>query len=302
MRIVRFLAALLASTALVLPMDPAMAGGSWLETRRDHYTIDQRVVARGTFGGGSYTGTVRDGPYYAYLVPENRYLPAIGGLPSWAIPLGRMEIWRGAGRICCWIARLAFNVPDVEPGFYSIDYCNRPCTVDGVGDLIGGWIWVGRTLAEARLQDGVAALERENEGLARRARRAENRADRLADERSELENDVLTLRNKVTSLEQEIGALPAAPASRESSPWPLWTWAITAIAGVAVGALIGSRRSQRVRSRQAASSDRWSALSGAVNPPGETDEAVHPSSPEPHPSAPSRTKARPEGRPVGSVR
>jgi hypothetical protein len=302
MSIARFLAPVLAATFLLLPTGPAMAGGAWLETRRDHYAVGERAVARGTFGRGYLDGTVADGPFTAYLVPQDRILPKGANVPSWAIPLGPMEISDGAGRICCWIARLAFTVPDVQPGYYSIEYCDVPCTVNGIGDLSGGGFWLGRTRDEARLLGEAAALQLDNESLARQVRRAENRADRISDERSELENDVLTLRNKVTSLEREIGPLPAAPTSRERTPWPAWAWAISAIAGLAVGALIGSRRSQRVRSRRAPSSDRWSAPSGAVNPPGETDEAVHPSSPEPHPSAPSRTKARPEGRRVESVR
>jgi len=266
MSIARFLAPVLAATFLLLPAGPATAGGSWLETRRDHYAVGERAVARGSFGRGYLDGTVADGPFTAYLVPRDRSLPRGANVPSWAIPLGRMEISGGAGRVCCWIARLAFTVPDVQPGYYSIEYCDVPCTVNGIGDLSGGGFWVGHTLDEARLQGEAAALQTSNESLARQVRRAENRADRLADERSELENDVLTLRNKVTSLEREMSPVRAAPVSRERAPWPVWTWAISAIAGVAVGALIGSRRAQRRRSHPVRDPDRRPPAMATAHP------------------------------------
>lgn len=238
MRIVRFLvlAVAIGSVSIALAPIPASAGGSPLETtRRDHYAVGQRVVARGNFGRGYNEGTVADGPYYAYLVPEDRYLPGNGDVPGWAVPLGEMEIWDGAGRICCWIARVEFVVPNVAPGYYRIGYCNADCTITGVGSLTGGGIWVGRTLHEARLIRQVRAAELENEGLERRLRRAENRADRLAEERGAV--DITTLRARVASLGRAPRDTTATvPTDR---PWPVGAWLLLVVGGAAAGSLIG---------------------------------------------------------------
>ena len=53
----------------------------------------------------------------------------------------------------------AYRFTDVSPGRYSIDYCNDPCTVNGIGDLVGGSFFVGDMREDARLMARVERLE-----------------------------------------------------------------------------------------------------------------------------------------------
>jgi hypothetical protein len=180
---IRWMAAVVAAVVMLLPQ-PAEAGGSWLDTDRQYYSVGDHVVARGTFGTGSLEGTVSDGPFYAYLTPGDR---AWDDLPTeGAIDLGPMTVTEATGRYCCWVARVEFIVPDVPSGRYWIDYCNDPCTIDGIGDLIGGMIFVGETEREARL---AAHLER-----------AKARVDRMQERLDEAAADIATLESRAEAV------------------------------------------------------------------------------------------------------
>lgn len=190
---------LVAAVVILLPQ-PAEAGGSWLETERQYYTVGDHVVARGTFGRGSLEGRVSDGPFYAYLTPGDRDWEA---LPTEdAIHLGPMTIAEATGSYCCWVARVEFTVPDVTPGRYWIDYCNDPCTIDGIGDLIGGMIFVGETEREAR--------------LAARWERAKARVERMRERLDEAAAEIaaLALRREAESTEEDREPNAAPQATR----------------------------------------------------------------------------------------
>jgi hypothetical protein len=163
----RWLATAVLTAAILATAGPAAAGGSWLETEDQYYSPGSQATARGTFGPGAYEGRVSDGPYYAYLVPRFRWFEKPGPVPDYAIPLGPITIRRATGNYCCWAASLTFTVPDLPPGRYSIEYCNDPCTVNGIGDLIGGSFWVADTQEEARLMFRIERLEAKAKGLKR---------------------------------------------------------------------------------------------------------------------------------------
>ena len=128
----------------------AGAGGGWSTPERYTYVPAQVAVVQGTFWEVRSAGeAIADGPYIAYLLPANRWING-HRVPEAAIPVGQVTITRtdGGG----FLARVEFRVPDLPAGLYHIQYCNDPCTVYGLGDLIGSESFaIGATVAEGRL-------------------------------------------------------------------------------------------------------------------------------------------------------
>jgi hypothetical protein len=91
------------------------------------------------------------------------------------------------------VATVTFTVPDVAPGRYSIDYCNDPCTVTGLGDLIGGSFFVAQTEEEAGLMSRIERLELKAKALKRikhDLRKAEAALAEAEDEQVSLINEL----------------------------------------------------------------------------------------------------------------
>jgi hypothetical protein len=78
-------------------------------------------------------GGIDDGPYVVYLLPGSRYVGP-ESIPPTAIELGQPEIVRGRFTT---VPRVTFTVPSVPTGEYTMSLCNVPCTVDGLGDIVG---------------------------------------------------------------------------------------------------------------------------------------------------------------------
>ena len=150
MRARRFV--LVVATALgvaVLLPTPAGAGGGWSTPGRSAYVPAEVAVVQGTFWEGTSGEAIADGPYIAYLLPANRWIQG-HRVPEAAIPVGQVMITRMDGH--GFLARVEFRVPDLPAGLYHIQYCNDPCTVYGLGDLIGSESFaIGATPAEGRL-------------------------------------------------------------------------------------------------------------------------------------------------------
>jgi hypothetical protein len=150
---IRVLAALAATAvALVALAPPAAAGGSWLDPVLDTYRPGETATLVGYVGAGQQ-GWVDDGPFPAYLrtqppssqpdaASETDYVPP-GAAPG-DVPLGPLSVVETGRK--GWLElriSISFLVPaDLEPGSYEVVYCSADCTT-GIGDLIGGWVWVG---------------------------------------------------------------------------------------------------------------------------------------------------------------
>jgi hypothetical protein len=223
----------LAGAMLAFPIGRASAGGSWLDFDRPFYAVGEVASGRETFGSGALHGRVSDGPYYAYLVASPRWFKTPGRIPGYAIPIGPMTI-TGSNRHG-WVARVDFIVPHVATGRYTIQYCNDPCTVDGLGDLAGGSLFIGQTVEEARLGWEVERLEFQ--------------VDSLKTQRIRLSDRVATLKRELADAESASSEQPAlrvipTPTDLAQSDRPLVPgWAIVLLAAaVAAGAMLVLRR------------------------------------------------------------
>ncbi|MGH2637634.1 MAG: hypothetical protein ACRDHU_16005, partial [Actinomycetota bacterium] len=230
----------------ILAPAPAYAGGSWLEPDRRAYVPGDAATFRGSFSlSGSLEGRIADGPYVAYLLEAGRWLRP-GGIPAGAIRLGELRIVRSNGPHPTR-AVVSFEVPDVPTGWYHLGYCNQPCTVDGIGDLVGG----DRFVVAPTRAEGLAIVR--VDGLAGRVAAVRHRVvARTRQERTRLEQALEGRTRQLQAAQTEVVALRTA--LRETGPvieplvpsGPSVTWWIALLAGLAglgAGLALGRRRS-----------------------------------------------------------
>jgi hypothetical protein len=243
---------LVALTAwLALPGRPALAGGAVFEFDHRYYVAGQVAIGHTTLSlHGTGSGRLRDGPYRAYLVPNNGWIhpPRV---PPAAVPLGPVRMHRlGPG----WLVRasVTFPVPHVAPGGYDVALCNTPCRDTIVGDLVGGWITVAASPEEARIrtiQDRFEAaqfrtvhrIDVQLRTLARE-RAAEERASRRLV--TKLRAQVASLGTRLDAAEGSLRATPPPPRP-ERSMLEWLGWPVAGVLGLIAFALLVSRRRGR---------------------------------------------------------
>jgi hypothetical protein len=148
------LAILLAVAVLVSMTGLAWAKGSYLYFDRPYVAPGEKVVLETEFYTNvrGKSGSVDDGPYQAYLVPQRRSIDP-PHIPKVAIALGPILI-RPGERDVVWSASIAFAIPQVDPGRYRVEICDVPCRHDMVGDLGGSTEFnVEASAEEARLKN-----------------------------------------------------------------------------------------------------------------------------------------------------
>jgi hypothetical protein len=219
----------------LLPVAPASAGGSWMEGNRG-YGVGESATFRGSFSmSGSLEGRMSDGPYLAYLAPFEIYaVDHPRAIRLGEIQLVRSDVW-GA------IASVEFTVPAVPTGQYHLTYCNDPCTVDGIGDLMGGdAFFVAPTRQEALLLSRVDRLSWRLTHARQEGRAKERRAlEKLGRAQETGARDMTLARGEIATLEARIAELGAAP-TRENQPLvPGWAIAVAALV-LAVAILAGA--------------------------------------------------------------
>ncbi len=186
------LAMVIAVASLLIAPSAASGGGSWLNGPQD-VGVGQTITLHGTFGSGALA-PVSAGPWFGYLV--RNYDLKGPGEPGF---LGAVDIRPSESIYCCWVASLTFIVPDVPTGSYWVHVCDLGCHT-GVGDLIGGRVFIAATAAEARLRhdlrDARARLET-----------ARSSSESLRRVRTGLEDRVELLEREISNAEGEIGML-----------------------------------------------------------------------------------------------
>lgn len=259
----RIVLPLLILTLLLAMPTSALAGGAWLEPdRRVYVSADSAprssspsstATMRGTFSRvAGNEGRPADGPWFAYLLPEDRWIHN-DRIPPIAIPLGELRVL-GASDGPGATAVVSFHVPDLPTGWYHVGYCNDPCTLNGMGDLIGSkrfviapsrlegaaFIWNdrlqrARSSASERVagwRDRVTALERVNEGL-----------ERINAEQARFLEGA---QSRISGLQAELELVSAAAAADRATPremdTTLWIAGLALVLGAAGGILAARRR------------------------------------------------------------
>jgi hypothetical protein len=185
-------------------------------------------------------GGIDDGPYVAYLLPGSKYVGP-GSVPPKAIALGQLEIVQGRFSS---VARIRFTVPTVPTGEYTMSLCNDPCTVDGLGDIVGGWLRIAQTTKEGRLVSRLEDVKRDRAGLNHALLAADERAQDLRSRVQEAARTNQGLRGEVVQLEAELrSADPAPPGARPMIEW--WAAALVALALLALTTFVIRSRSGR---------------------------------------------------------
>ncbi|MGH2672783.1 MAG: hypothetical protein ACRDHC_07380, partial [Actinomycetota bacterium] len=128
---------------------------------------------------------------------------------------------------------------------YHLTYCNEPCTVDGIGDLMGGdAFFVAPTRQEALLLSRVDRLSWNLTHARQEGRAKERRALEKLERVQETGARELTLaRGEIATLEARIAELGAAPAGDDRPLVPGWAIAVAALVlAVAIVATVIVRR------------------------------------------------------------
>lgn len=229
--------ALLATLIAIVHASAARAGGSWLYPDRGAYVPGDGARLHGGFSpNGAYVGTRADGPYVAYLLPEGASIERTKVPPS-AIRLGELRVVRAESGTR---AVVTFSVPDVPTGWYHVGYCNDPCTVDGIGDLIGSWRFVvAPTRLEGRSLRVIDRLENRIDS-ARRKAHAHARA-----EQKRLQGLLEARMAELHEVRTRMAVLEAGRTSpSEGRPlMPGWAAGVLVIAVIGAAAILRRRRS-----------------------------------------------------------
>jgi MYXO-CTERM domain-containing protein len=258
---------LLALPTLSLLPSPAFGGGSWIEFDPGYAMVGQTITMRGAFSDGQLA-PVSAGPWYAYLRADPEQTP---NGPS-DVSLGEVEI-RGDGGYP-YVAIVTFTVPAVPSGAYWVDVCDLGCST-GVGDLIGGYLWVGQTMAEARLLKRASGLEFD-------VARERSIRERLAKQRDELKAELRSAKGEVAALSDRLDLIAAGRAqspqvdSSSDFPWPVA--ALVALAGLA-GFVLGRRGRRALRPVRLEPYPTRTLVTGASRSAAENHD--RPASPEP---------------------
>jgi hypothetical protein len=213
---------------LVLPAQAAAAdGGAYIQFDRTHYLVGSAAH------GVAYVaipeprqGLLARGPFYVYLVPGKSWIQEGRPLPEGVIRLAAATIERDSGTI--FEISTSFTVPDLPGEYYTIQFCNEPCTISGFRESLSGQISIVQTLREASLLNQQQRLYGKNWHLQRQVRKANKEIEDLQLMIDAAGSERSNLIQQIDDLEAEIVRDQQAP---EDIRRPLAEgWALVAIA------------------------------------------------------------------------
>lgn len=189
-------------------------------------------------------GGIDDGPYVVYLLRGSTYIHP-GSVPPTAVALGQLEIVPGRFST---VARITFTVPNVPTGGYTMSLCNDPCTVDGLGDIVGGWLRITQTTKEGRLIGRLDDVIRDRAALNHALREAEVRVQELESASQNAPGAIEGLRGRVAELEAQLRARRGGPAGVGSLiVWGTAALVVLDLLGLGAAVLLRRRTGRRVR-------------------------------------------------------
>jgi hypothetical protein len=217
--------------ALTLPGQTAVAdGGAYIEFDRTHYIVGS--AARGV----AYVAIpeprqdlLARGPFYVYLIPGKRWIQEGRPLPEGVIKLDTATIEHDSRTT--YRISTSFTVPDVPGNFYTVQFCNEPCTVSGFRESLSGQLSIVQTLREAALLNEQQRLFGKTWHLRRQVRKANKEIEDLQLIIDAVTSERSDLMRQVDDLEEEIARDQGAT---EENRRPLAEgWALVAV-GIAV--------------------------------------------------------------------
>jgi hypothetical protein len=136
-------------------------------------------------------------------------------LPNGVIRVGTFSIEHENGK--SFELRVSFTVPDLPGAFYSIAFCNDPCTISGFREPLTGVVSIVRTAREGHLLTEQSRLDSRIFGLRHQLRKAERAGEELRAQLFASEAERQRLSSELSRLEDELTApLPRPRQGRRS--------------------------------------------------------------------------------------
>jgi hypothetical protein len=138
MRAVRWFTVLtVVAVLLAMPGGAGADGGSYIELNRTHYLPGETAVGLAyVFVPESKQDLFERGPFYAFVVPRGATIREDRPIPDGVIRVGTFSIEHERGK--SFELRVSFTVPDLTGAFYTIAFCNDPCTISGFREPLTG--------------------------------------------------------------------------------------------------------------------------------------------------------------------
>jgi hypothetical protein len=218
----------LVAIVLVMPTQTAVAdGGAYIEFRGprpgSHFLPGDDASGTAFVAIPERHEELLDrGPFYVYLVPGNKWIQEGKALPEGVIRLAAATIERDSGTT--FEISTSFTVPDVPGEYYTIQFCNEPCTISGFRESLSGQISIVQTLREGSLLNEQQRLYGKNWHLRRQVRKANKAIE-------DLQVIIDAAGSERDDLVRQIKVLEAESARAEEIARPLAEgWALVAIA------------------------------------------------------------------------
>jgi hypothetical protein len=255
MRTLRWISVgLVIGATLAPPVDAAADGGAYIEFTRTYYVQGGRSAGQAFVSVPENQQDIFErGPFFAYLLPKETSLEEGRPLPEGTIRLGTFTIedQHRDG----FALRVAFVVPEVESGLYTVQVCNDPCTISGFREPLSGSMTIARTDAEANLIRDRDRLEWRVSSFRYRLGKVEKKNEELQTQLDTALSDLHDLSVRFASVQREGQAVPPVAAPLADNDRPLVeAWALVALLvalfvallSVALGLIFSRRHATRL--------------------------------------------------------
>jgi hypothetical protein len=214
MRALRWLTVMtMLAPLLAMPGAASADGGSYIDLDRTHYLPGETAVGLAYVSvPESKQDLFERGPFYAFVVPKGGTIREDRPIPDGAIRVGTFSIEREKGK--SFELRVSFTVPELTGAFYSIAFCNDPCTISGFREPLTGVISIVQTSREGQLLTERSRLDSRIFGLRRQLRKAERAGEELQAQLDASEAEGQRLSTELSRLDDELAALTGSPETR----------------------------------------------------------------------------------------
>jgi hypothetical protein len=223
----------------------AEAKGGSLQFDRQYYAPGDTVTARAKAWIPRGETFQDEGPYDAYLLPSQPYIPP-PQVPDNAFSVGTVDVNESPPGEGFVVPHFKFVVPEVPPGRYSVWLFDSQQRAIAIGDVSGGYLRIVRTSDQAarrevaswesRLRALRARMIARTEGL----HRATEQMKYFRRERRELmaEND--WLKRRLSQAEVRL-QLPRQEVDAPPGPSFPWGWGVVGVLAASVTLALAAR-------------------------------------------------------------